>query len=66
MLLVLPKCQLPRHDLYINDGVLLLDFLKSDNWSKEEREKIRERFVNFCQKELTNLGICFALQEKQQ
>ena len=47
MLLVPPKYQVPRHDLYINDGVLLLDFLKCGNWSKEESTKICERCVNF-------------------
>ena len=32
---------------YKNDDVLVLDFMKCGSWSKEERAKIHERWVNF-------------------
>lgn len=48
MLLVPAKRQLPHSFKdYRNDGVLVLEFLKCGNFSKEQRVKICERWGNF-------------------
>ena len=48
MLLIPPKRQIPKNwKDFINDGVLLLDFLKQGDWSKNQRNDVRKKWVNF-------------------
>ncbi len=48
MLLIPPRCQVPiLWSDYVNDGVLVLDFLRCDRWSTLERTKIRKKCINY-------------------
>jgi hypothetical protein len=47
VLLLPPRRQIPKdHREFINDGVLVLDFLKCGDMSKEKRKDIRKSWVN--------------------